>query len=159
MKLHQIPSSKGGRKFKKRVGAGMGNPRGKTCGRGQKGSGARSGYSTHPGFEGGQMPLYRKLPHRGFNNKSFRKEYIEVNVNVLDQLDDKEITRELLIQKGVIVRDPLPLKVLGNGEINRAITVYADKFSGTAKSKIEAAGGQAILTHAKEASATPSQEE
>lgn len=144
MKLHNIPANTGGRKRKKRVGAGMGNPRGKTCGRGQKGSGARSGYSTHPGFEGGQMPLYRKLPRRGFNNKNFRQEYLIVNVGTLEKLEVKEIDREALVKLGVIARDALPLKVLGNGDLTRALTIKADKFSASARQKIEAAGGTAI---------------
>lgn len=144
MKLHNIPANTGGRKHKKRVGAGMGNPRGKTCGRGQKGSGARSGYSTRPGFEGGQMPLYRKLPRRGFNNKNFRTDYLIVNVGTLDKLELSEIDQAALVKVGAIARDPLPLKVLGNGEISRAVTVTAAKFSASARQKIEAAGGKVI---------------
>ena len=155
MKLDKIPANTGGRKFKKRVGAGMGNPRGKTCGRGQKGSGARSGYSTYAGFEGGQMPLYRKLPHRGFNNKRFRTEYLEVNVSTLEKLEESEVDRKVLSSKGLIARDPLPLKVLGNGELSRAVSVKAEKFSASAKQKIEAAGGQAIITEMNSKASDP----
>lgn len=152
MKLHEIPQTTGGRKLKKRVGQGMGNPRGKTCGRGQKGSGARSGYSTRPGFEGGQMPLYRKLPRRGFNNKNFRQNYLIVNVSQLEKLDVTEIDRDTLAKLGVIARDQLPLKVLGNGEISRAVTITAEKFSVSAKEKIEAAGGKIVETAPAETS-------
>lgn len=146
MKLHQLPKTTGGRKRKKRVGLGMGNPRGKTCGRGQKGAGSRSGHSVRPGFEGGQMPLYRKLPRRGFNNKNFTQNYIIVNVSSLDKLEEAEVNRDVLVSHSVIARDALPLKVLGNGELSRAITVTADKFSASAKAKIEAAGGKIIET-------------
>lgn len=146
MKLHEIPQTTGGRKRKKRVGSGMGSGLGKTCGRGIKGSKARSGYSVRPGFEGGQMPLYRKLPHRGFNNKNFRQNYLIVNVSTLDKLSNAEVDRDLLVKVGAIARDPLPLKVLGNGEISRAVTVTADRFSASARAKIEAAGGKVIET-------------
>ncbi len=144
MKLHELPQTTGGRKFKKRVGCGTGSGVGKTCGRGIKGSKARSGYSVRPGFEGGQMPLYRKLPHRGFNNKDFRTNYLIVNVSSIAKLSSKEVNREVLIKAGVIARDSLPLKVLANGEINHAVTVTAEKFSASARAKIEAAGGKVI---------------
>lgn len=144
MKLHNIPETTGGRKPRKRRGCGMGSGMGKTCGRGHKGGKARSGYSVRPGFEGGQMPLYRRLPHRGFNNKNFRQEYVVVNVGTLESVSGSEVDREKLAEQGIVPRGELPLKVLGNGEIKRALTVSAHKFSASAKAKIEAAGGKAI---------------
>ena len=145
MRLHNLKNTKGAVKRRKRVGCGEGSGRGKTCGRGGKGQTARSGGSIRPGFEGGQMPLYRKLPHRGFNNYNFRTEFNIVNLALLDQLSEHtEFDAELLSHNGVAIRKNRPLKVLANGEINRAITVKAERFSATAKAKIEAAGGQAI---------------
>ena len=142
MKLSEIPQSTSGKKRRKRLGAGMGTGRGKTSTRGMKGSGARSGYSMYAGFEGGQMPLYRKLPRRGFNNKNFRTEYTIVNVNTLEKLSDKKIELSVLIKSGVVGRKSKRLKVLGNGEITRAITVIAEKCSESARKKIEVAGGK-----------------
>ncbi|HET7536234.1 MAG TPA: 50S ribosomal protein L15, partial [Candidatus Didemnitutus sp.] len=120
--------------------------RGKTSGKGGKGQTARSGGSIRPGFEGGQMPLYRKLPHRGFNNYEFRTSYAVVNVGDLASLDAsvKEVTAEVLAQAG-LVRDGARLKVLGDGELSRALKVTAAKFSESAKAKIEKAGGQAVV--------------
>ena len=131
-------------KRKKRLGSGKGSGLGKTSGRGQKGSGARSGYSTHAGFEGGQMPLYRRLPHRGFTNKNFRKEYCIVNVSELEKVDASEIDLEVLIKAGAVNKTDKGLKVLGHGEISKAVTIKAEKFSASAKAKIEAAGGKVV---------------
>lgn len=145
MRLHELKNVPGAVKRRKRVGCGEGSGRGKTCGRGGKGQTARSGGSIRPGFEGGQMPLYRKLPHRGFNNYNFRTEYNVVNLSVLENLSEiSEFDTEVFAQNGVAIRKDRPLKVLGNGEITRAVTVKADKFSASAKKKIEDAGGKAV---------------
>jgi large subunit ribosomal protein L15 len=146
MKLHELKNVKGAIHRKKRVGCGEGSGHGKTSGRGGKGQTARSGGSIRPGFEGGQMPLYRKLPHRGFNNYNFRTEFSVINVGDLAKLDAKvkEVTLASLIEAG-LVRDGLALKVLGDGEITRALKVTAAKFSESAKAKLEKAGGQAVV--------------
>lgn len=146
MRLHELIDSNGGNRRKRRLGKGEGNGHGKTCGRGHKGSKSRSGYSIQPGFEGGQMPMYRKLPHRGFSNFKFHKGFAIVNLGDLSRLGDdvKEVDREVLVKAGLVRDNSLPLKVLGDGEINAALKVRADKFSGSAKAKIEAAGGEAL---------------
>ena len=147
MKLHELKNVVGAIHRKKRVGCGEGGGHGKTSGRGGKGQSARSGSSIRPGFEGGQMPLYRKLPHRGFNQASFRVEPVIVNVGDLARLDDSvtEVNAEVLANAGLIRHDEKYLKVLGDGEITRALTITASKFSESAKAKIEKAGGQAIV--------------
>jgi len=147
MKLHELKNVKGAIHRKKRVGCGEGGGHGKTSGRGGKGQSARSGSSIRPGFEGGQMPLYRKLPHRGFNQASFRNAPEVVNVGDLARLDASvtEVTSAVLAQAGIIRGDKSLLKVLGDGELTRAFTITAAKFSETAKAKIEKAGGQAIV--------------
>jgi large subunit ribosomal protein L15 len=131
---------------KKRVGCGEGGGHGKTSTRGGKGQSARSGSSIRPGFEGGQMPLYRKLPHRGFNNYEFRTEYAVVNVGDLAKLDAaiSEVNAEVLAKAGLVRPGVKTLKILGDGEISRALKVTAQKFTGSAKAKLEKAGGQAI---------------
>jgi large subunit ribosomal protein L15 len=138
MKLHDLTPAKGSKKDKKRVGRGPGSGLGKTAGRGHKGQRSRSGYSRRPGFEGGQMPLVRRLPKRGFTN-IFRKEYAVVNLADLAELEG-EITPELLAETGRVRRGRM-VKVLGDGEITRALTVKAHAFSASAREKIEAAGG------------------
>jgi large subunit ribosomal protein L15 len=140
MKLHDLGPAKGATQSKKRVGRGPGSGLGKTAGRGHKGQGSRAGSRMLPHFEGGQMPLVRRVPKRGFNNAIFRVEYAVVN---LDQLKDlgAEVTPELLREKG-IVRGRKPVKVLGDGELKKAIRVVAHKFSKSARAKIEAAGGR-----------------
>ena len=147
MKLHELKNVAGAIHRKKRVGCGEGGGHGKTSGRGGKGQSARSGSSIRPGFEGGQMPLYRKLPHRGFNNYNFRTTYATVNLGDLAKLDASvaEVNTEVLAQNGLIRPDGRKLKVLGDGEITRAFKVTASKFSESAKAKIEKAGGQAIV--------------
>lgn len=147
MKLHELKNVKGAVHRKKRVGCGEGGGHGKTSGRGGKGQTARSGGSIRPGFEGGQMPLYRKLPHRGFNSANFRVEYPVINVGDLAALDASvtEVNVEALASAGLIRGGSATVKVLGNGEITRALKVTATKFSESAKAKIEAAGGQAIV--------------
>jgi len=146
MKLHELKNVPGAVHRRKRVGCGEGGGHGKTSGRGGKGQTARSGGSIRPGFEGGQMPLYRKLPHRGFNQYRFRTECEVVNVGDLAKIDDAvtEVTPALLAKLGLIRAGDAPLKVLGTGEISRALKVTASKFSGAAKAKIEKAGGQAV---------------
>jgi large subunit ribosomal protein L15 len=147
MRLHNLKNVKGAVHRKKRVGCGEGSGHGKTSGRGGKGQTARSGGSIRPGFEGGQMPLYRKLPHRGFNNYEFRTSYAVVNVGDLARLDAKvtEVNAEALATAGLIRPGVKLLKVLGDGEITRALKVTAQKFTGSAKAKLEKAGGAAIV--------------
>jgi large subunit ribosomal protein L15 len=146
MRLHSPKNVKGAVHRRKRVGCGEGSGHGKTSGKGGKGQTARSGGSIRPGFEGGQMPLYRKLPHRGFNNYEFRTSYAVVNVGDLAKLDASvtEVNIDALVKAGLIRADGALLKVLGDGELSRALKVTAAKFSGSAKAKIEKAGGQAI---------------
>ncbi len=147
MKLHELKNVPGAVHRKKRVGCGEGSGHGKTSGKGGKGQTARSGGSIRPGFEGGQMPLYRKLPHRGFNNYNFRTSYATINVGDLAALDASitEVNAEVLSQAGLIRADGSLLKVLGTGEISRALKVTAAKFSESAKAKLEKAGGQAVV--------------
>ena len=147
MRLHTLVNVKGAVHRKKRVGCGEGGGHGKTSTRGGKGQSARSGSSIRPGFEGGQMPLYRKLPHRGFNNYEFRTSYAVVNVGDLVRLDASITTVgvEQLIAAGLVRRGETTVKVLGDGDITRALTVTATKFSESAKAKIEQAGGKAIV--------------
>jgi len=146
MKLHEMTNVVGAVHRKKRVGCGEGGGHGKTSGVGGKGQKGRSGGSIRPGFEGGQMPLYRKLPHRGFNNYEFRTSYAVANVGDLAALDAKvtEVNAEVLAAAGLIRPGVKLLKVLGDGEISRALKVTAQKFTGSAKAKLEKAGGQAI---------------
>ena len=146
MRLHTLKNVKGAVHRRKRVGCGEGGGHGKTSGKGGKGQTARSGGSIRPGFEGGQMPLYRKLPHRGFNNYEFRTTYAVVNVGDLARLDASvtDVNIDALVKAGLIRADGALLKVLGDGELSRALKVTATKFTGSAKAKIEKAGGQAI---------------
>ncbi len=147
MKLHELKNVAGAVHRKKRVGCGEGGGHGKTSGRGGKGQTARSGGSIRPGFEGGQMPLYRKLPHRGFNQYNFRTEIAVVNVGALGQLDNAvtDVNAESLAAAGLIRAGETSVKILGDGEITRPLKVTAAKFSASAKAKIEQAGGQAIV--------------
>jgi large subunit ribosomal protein L15 len=147
MKLHELKNVPGAIHRKKRVGCGEGGGHGKTSGRGGKGQTARSGSSIRPGFEGGQMPLYRKLPHRGFNNYEFRTEIAVVNLRDLAGLDASvtEVDAVALAKAGIIRSGEKVVKVLGDGEITRALSITAAKFSGSAKAKIEKAGGKAIV--------------
>jgi large subunit ribosomal protein L15 len=139
--LSNLSPQEGSRKPKKRLGRGHGSGHGKTSGRGHKGYKARSGSGIKPGFEGGQMPLQRRLPKRGFNN-IFRKEYAVVNVRDLDQLEaGTTINRQVLLDAGMIKKKFNLVKVLGDGDISKAFTVTVDKVSKTAQQKIEAAGG------------------
>jgi large subunit ribosomal protein L15 len=143
MKLYELSSPDGARKAPKRKGRGPGTGNGKTAGRGHKGQKARSGGGVRPGFEGGQMPLYRRLPKRGFSNKIFAKEYSHVNVGDLNVFDDDMfITHEHLMAKGLIKKRLDGVVVLGDGELSKRLTVSAARFSKTAEQKIEAAGGK-----------------
>jgi large subunit ribosomal protein L15 len=147
MKLHELKNVSGAVHRKKRVGCGEGGGHGKTSGRGGKGQTARSGGSIRPGFEGGQMPLYRKLPHRGFNNFNHRVEIAVLNVGDLSTLDAgiTEVNAQVLASNGLIRGGESLVKILGDGEPGRAFKVTAAKFSESAKAKIEKAGGQAIV--------------
>jgi large subunit ribosomal protein L15 len=141
MKLHELKPAPGSRKKKKRVGRGIGTGNGKTAGRGHKGQNARSGGGVRPGFEGGQNPIYRRLPKRGFTNPN-RVEYAIINLDVLNRFEDGAVvTPELLKEQGIVKNLKDGLKVLGNGELNKKLTVKAHKFSASAVEKISAAGG------------------
>jgi large subunit ribosomal protein L15 len=143
MKLHELSPAEGSVKegFRKGRGAGSGN--GKTAGKGHKGQNARSGGGVRPGFEGGQLPLYRKLPKRGFNNYRFAKNYAEVNVKSLNKFNDGDVVDcAALLAAGIIKNGFDGLKVLGEGELTKKLTVKAAVFSASAKEKIEAVGGK-----------------
>lgn len=142
MKLHELQPAPGSRKKAVRVGRGIGSGNGKTSGRGQKGQNARSGGGGRLGFEGGQTPLFRRLPKRGFTNIN-RKEYAVVNLEKLNRFEDgTEVTPELLLETGVISKLKSGVKILGKGQIEKKLTVKAHKFSASAKEAIEAAGGK-----------------
>ncbi|ASA97317.1 MULTISPECIES: 50S ribosomal protein L15 [Anoxybacillus] len=142
MKLHELQPAPGSRKERNRVGRGIGSGNGKTSGRGHKGQNARSGGGVRIGFEGGQTPLFRRLPKRGFTN-IHRKEYAIVNLEALNRFENgTEVTPELLLETGVVSKLKAGIKVLGNGELTKKLTVKAHKFSASAKEAIEAAGGK-----------------
>ena len=138
MRLHELSPAKGSKHPRKRVGRGPGSGTGKTAGKGEKGQKSRSGYSHRDGFEGGQMPLVRRVPKRGFTN-IFKTEYAVVNLAQLADFDG-DVTPQTLAEHG-LVRSGKPVKVLGDGEIGKALKVTANKFSKSARAKIEAAGG------------------
>ncbi|EAE0845581.1 TPA: 50S ribosomal protein L15 [Listeria monocytogenes] len=142
MKLHELKPSEGSRKERNRVGRGTGSGNGKTSGRGHKGQKARSGGGVRLGFEGGQLPLFRRIPKRGFTNIN-RKEFAIVNLDVLNRFEDgTEVTPELLVETGIIRNEKSEIKILSNGNIEKKLTVKANKFSAAAKEAIEAAGGK-----------------
>jgi large subunit ribosomal protein L15 len=143
MNLTEIMSAGPERKKRKRVGRGIGSGRGKTCTRGTKGDGARTGSGGKLGFEGGQMPLYRRLPRRGFNNKRFRLEFATINVGQLEQVCEagETVSLDLLKAKGVLRKNARRLKVLGFGDLTKSLTVQAESLSAQARAKIEAASG------------------
>ena len=145
MKLHELSPAVGSSQGAWRRGRGPGSGNGKTGGRGHKGQNARSGGGVRPGFEGGQIPLYRRLPKRGFTNYLFKKEYAIINLETLDKLfnDGDTVNIETLLNNGVVRKELCGLKVLGRGEITKKLTVQAKIFSASAKEKIEAAGGKA----------------
>ena len=140
MRLSDLSPKQGSNKKKKRVGRGIGSGHGKTSCRGHKGQKARTGGGTRVGFEGGQMPLYRRLPKRGFTN-IFRKDYAVVNLKDLDKLSESVVTPEVILEKGLIKDTKGGIKILGEGEIKKPITVKAHAFSASAKDKIIKAGG------------------
>jgi large subunit ribosomal protein L15 len=143
MKLHELKPAEGSRKTRNRVGRGTGSGNGKTSGKGHKGQNARSGGGVRPGFEGGQTPLFRRLPKRGFTNIN-RKDFAIVSLDKLNLFDEgTEVTTELLLEAGVISKAKSGVKILGNGKLEKKLTVKANKFSASAKEAIEAAGGSA----------------
>ena len=150
MKLHDLQPADGSARKPYRKGRGAGSGNGKTAGRGHKGQWARSGGGVRAGFEGGQMPLARRLPKRGFKN-IFGTTYAPVNVSALNRFEDgTEVTTELLLESGVVSREKDGIKILGNGDITKKLTVKAAAFSASAKEKIEAAGGKAEVISACE---------
>ncbi len=148
MNLSDLKPAEGSRRKRKRIGRGTGSGTGKTSGRGENGQKSRSGYSRKRGFEGGQMPLVRRVPKRGFHN-IFRKEFAIVNVDRFEELEGDTFTPESLLGGGVISKMGSGLKILGNGELTRAVTISAHKFSNSAKEKIEKAGGKAEVIEGK----------
>ena len=144
MKLHELEKNIGATHAKKRVGHGPGSGLGKTSGRGQKGQKARSGGSINPVFEGGQLPLYRRLPKRGFSNYPFKKEYAVINLSDLNVFEDGTVvTPALLKEKGIVKKQLSGIKVLGEGQLDKKITVQAHKFSKSAIDKINESGSKA----------------
>ena len=143
MKLHELQPTEGSRANHYRKGRGIGSGNGKTAGKGHKGQNARSGGGVALGFEGGQMPLWRRLPKRGFNNVN-RKEYATVNVGDLNRFDEgKTVTPALLVESGLVSKELCGIKVLGGGKLTKKLNVQASKFSSSAKEAIEALGGTA----------------
>ena len=146
MGLHNLKPAKGSVRNRKRVGRGPGSGLGKTAGRGEKGQKSRSGFSRKPGFEGGQMPLHRRIPKRGFTNSPFRKEFACVNLGRLEVFEAGTIvTPELLVRQGILKQLRDGLKVLADGQLTKALTVHAHRFSGKAQERIAALGGKAEL--------------
>ena len=144
MKLHELRPNEGAFQTKKRVGRGVGSGLGKTSGKGHKGQNARSGGGVRPGFEGGQLPLFRRLPKRGFSNAMFKTEYATINVSDLEKFDNGAVvTPEVLKEMGILKKQLAGVKVLGNGNLTKKLTVKAHKFSSSAIEKIEAIGGKA----------------
>lgn len=142
MKLHELKPAEGSRQERKRKGRGIGSGNGKTAGKGHKGQNARSGGGVRPGFEGGQTPLFQRLPKRGFTNIN-RKEYAIVNLDTLNRFEDGAVVSpELLIETGVVSNEKAGIKILAKGKVEKKLTVKAHKFSSAAKEAIEAAGGQ-----------------
>jgi large subunit ribosomal protein L15 len=143
MKLHELKPAEGSRKTRNRVGRGIGSGNGKTAGKGHKGQNARSGGGVRLGFEGGQTPLFRRLPKRGFTNVN-RKDFAIVNLETLNRFEDgTEVSPELLLETGVVSNVKSGVKILGNGQLEKKLTVKANKFSASAKEAIESAGGTA----------------
>ncbi len=143
MKLHELKVPEGSKHSQKRLGRGTGSGLGRNSGKGEKGQNSRSGGGVRPGFEGGQMPLYRRLPKRGFTN-IFAKHYNAINLDRLNIFEaGTEVTEELLLEKRVVSKKLDGVKILGNGTIDKALTVKVSKFSKSASEKIEAAGGKA----------------
>ena len=144
MKLHELRPSEGAFKTSKRLGRGTGSGLGKTSGKGHKGQNARSGGGVRPGFEGGQLPLFRRLPKRGFSNAMFKVEYATINVSDLEKFEDGAVvTPELLKEMGLVKQQLDGIKVLGNGTLEKKLVVKAHKFSNVAQEQIEKLGGKA----------------
>jgi len=143
MRLHELAPAPGSTRPRKRLGRGIGSGLGKTSGKGQKGQKSRSGGGKRPGFEGGQLPLIRRLPKRGFTNE-FKKEYAIVNVHALEGFQDGAVVDDALLMRSGLIKKPLDgVKVLGSGDLTKSLTVRATLFTRQAKEKIEAAGGKA----------------
>lgn len=155
MKLHELQNT-ARPKSRKRVGRGDGSGKGRTAGRGDKGAGSRSGYSRRPHFEGGQIPLLRRLPKRGFNNPN-HIEYNVINLMVLEENfeQDQQVDKQVLVANGLLSKSDQPLKILGGGEISKALVITADKFSASAREKIERAGGKCVDAKASAESSAP----
>ncbi len=153
MNINQVNSGIQKNRGKKRIGRGTGSGHGKTSGRGHKGQGSRAGFSMHPLFEGGQMPLARRVPKRGFNNKAFADKVVAINVGDLEPLFENgaEITPSVLVDRKIVKKTFDQIKILGNGELTKKLNVGAHLFSVTARQKIEAVGGTANLLPAKKA--------
>lgn len=143
MKLNELKPAYGSTKVRKRIGRGPGSGTGKTSGKGHKGQNARSGGGVRPGFEGGQLPLFRRLPKRGFSNYEFKTRYATINVDDLEKFEEGTVvTPELLKSSGLVKKELSGIKVLGNGTLTKKLTVKAHSFSETAKTKIESIGGK-----------------
>ena len=146
MKINELKASPGARKNAYRKGRGVGSGNGKTAGRGHKGQNSRAGGGVRPGFEGGQMPIYRRLPKRGFNNKRFAFHYIEINIGDLERFEDGSVVDAAMLKDSGVISLPKVndgIKILGNGELTKKLTVKANGFTTSAKEKIEKAGGSA----------------
>ena len=146
MKLNQLSPSEGASQLAYRKGRGAGSGNGKTAGRGHKGQNSRSGGGVRPGFEGGQMPIYRRLPKRGFNNSRFALAYVEINVSDLDRFEDGTVVDAAVLKESGVITLPKVndgIKILGNGELTKKLTVKANAFTASAKDKISKAGGTA----------------
>jgi len=154
MNLSNLRAPKKANRNKKRIGRGMGSGTGKTSGRGHKGQGSRSGSSLMRGFEGGQMPLHRRLPKRGFTN-IFRTEYSVVNLDRLAEAGEKDLTLEKMAALGLLKKRNELVKILGSGELKVALTVHAHKFSKSAQEKIEKAGGKVVVVGGDDAESKP----
>lgn len=146
MDLKTVTSKGTPYKARTRVGRGIGSGKGKTCGRGHKGWGARSGSTRRPGYEGGQMPIYRRVPNRGFTNARFRTDYTIINVDALNAFEDgATVDLDRVLEKGLASLNTRLLKVLGNGELSKKLTVRGNKFSKSAVEKIQNAGGEVVV--------------
>ena len=147
MMIHEITSKVGRHKKRKRLGRGVGSGHGKTCGRGHKGAGSRSGHSTRASYEGGQMPLFRRIPKRGFSNARWRKDFHVINIRTLEARfnDGDQVTAQRLKELGLLSDTRVPVKVLGEGELTKKLTVVAAAFSASAMDKITKAGGAANI--------------
>lgn len=147
-----LRSPKNSKKNKKIVGRGIGSGKGGTCGRGHDGQKSRSGGGVRPGFEGGQMPLYRRIARRGFSNARFRKKYLIINITDVDKKykDGEEVNEKTLYEKGIINKKNVPVKLLANGELTKKVNINIEKVSASAEEKVKKAGGEIILKNINE---------